>query len=219
MTKSMKSREIRPARAPIAERLIDVAEELFGVYGLDAVSLRQVSAAAGSANNYAVQYHFGDLPGLIRAILETRMPDIERKRAQMLARLKSDGRLSETRALMDILYLPLIEHQNTRGDRNYARLILALQNAPSGLDHARDTFHLMPIAEHVVDLIAANHFNIPPPLLGERHRLVAIMVLSSLFNRCPPFEDRHDKALVRNVLDMATSALLAPIAPAMRKIV
>lgn len=219
MAKATKSNESRQAGAAIAERLIDVAEELFGLYGLDAVSLRQISAAAGSANNYAVQYHFGDLPGLVRAILETRMPDVERKRAQMLARIKAGGLIGETRALMDILYRPLIEHENRRGQRNYARLVLALQSAPSGFDYARDTFHLMPIAEHVMDLIARNHPKIPAPLLSERQRLISIMVLTSIFNRHAPFEDRHDAALIENVLDMGTAALLAPVARSMRNLI
>jgi len=47
---------------------------LFGERGSDGVSLRQISSAAGTANNYAVQYHFGDLLRLIRAITKKRMP-------------------------------------------------------------------------------------------------------------------------------------------------
>lgn len=200
---------------PLDARLVEAAENLFGVNGLEAVSLRQISLAAGTGNNFAVQYHFGDQDGLIRAILEKRMPEVERRRAQYLARVKADGRLDETRALMDVLYRPVFESQNSRGERAFARFVLALQNS---LAHSEsEAFEYMPVAEHVVGLIERLHPDIPPALLLERQRLVSIMALTSIVNRRPPFTDRHDEALILNVLDMATAALTAPVARAIRK--
>jgi len=53
----------------VPDRLIEAAEALYGRHGLEGVSLRQISFSAGTGNNYAVQYHFGGVAGLIRAIL------------------------------------------------------------------------------------------------------------------------------------------------------
>ena len=50
------------------------AERLFALHGIDGVSLRQIAAEAGSANNSAVHYHFGSKTGLIAAIFRTGSP-------------------------------------------------------------------------------------------------------------------------------------------------
>jgi AcrR family transcriptional regulator len=198
-----------------ADRLIDAAEALYGQYGLDGVSLRQISVAAGNGNNNAVQYHFGDAAGLIRAITEKRLPELELMRAHRLAKVKEEGRLGDSRALMDILYRPLFEHVNAEGERAYARFNLALISSPSGLKYAIDSFQLMPISDHVLDLLRQANPGLPWPLIRERQRLIALMVLSSLFSRRPPYAlPEHDEALIEDALDMATAAVTAPLAPA-----
>ena len=210
----MRARTRAQEDTSVADRLIEAAEALYGEHGLDGVSLRQISLAAGTGNNYAVQYHFGDAAGLIRAVLEQRMPDVERRRAQHLAKAKEQGRLSDTRALMDVLYLPLLEYVDRAGERSYARFVLALMSAPAGVEQRASAFHLMPIAEHVVDLIAQANPAIPPALLLERQRQVSFMVLTSVFNRREPWQDKRlDAALILDALDMATAALVAPAAP------
>ncbi|CAN7304245.1 TetR/AcrR family transcriptional regulator [Phenylobacterium sp. LjRoot225] len=214
----MTQRESRRADASAADRLIDAAEALYGEQGLAGVSLRQISVAAGSGNNYAVQYHFGDVAGLIRAILERRTPELERQRAQLLAEVKAQDRLSDSRVLMNVLYRPLIEYVDARGERTYARFLLALHSSPTGMQHASDMFRLTPIADQVHDLLHLANPEIPPPLIRERQRLIAIMVLTSIFNRYAPYQAaRFDTALIDNALEMATAAITAPLSPAVQE--
>jgi AcrR family transcriptional regulator len=52
------------------EQIVLAAERLFAERGLDGVSLREIGAAVGNANNSAVQYHFGSKDQLVRAIFE-----------------------------------------------------------------------------------------------------------------------------------------------------
>jgi AcrR family transcriptional regulator len=206
------------ADTPVADRLIEAAEALYGRHGLEGVSLRQISIAAGTGNNYAVQYHFGDIAGLIRAILMKRIPEIELKMARVLAKTKAQGRLAETRALVEVLFRPLFEHVNDRGDRAHARFVLALLSSPAGAQHFIGLLNLMPIADHVFDLLNASKPDIPPQFLRERQRLITIMVLTSVFNRHTPFnEDEFDAALIDNALDMANAALTAPIGDGVRE--
>ena len=47
------------------DRLIDAAVQLYGDRSIDAVSLREISAAAGQKNPNALQYHFGDRDGCL----------------------------------------------------------------------------------------------------------------------------------------------------------
>jgi AcrR family transcriptional regulator len=205
------------ADTPVADRLIEAAEALYGRHGLEGVSLRQISIAAGTGNNYAVQYHFGDIAGLIRAILMKRIPEIELKMARILAKTKAQGRLAETRALVEVLFRPLFEHVDSRGDRAHARFVLALLSSPEGAQHFIGLLNQMPIADHVFDLLNASNPDIPPRFLRERQRLITIMVLTSVFNRHAPYnEDEFDAALIDNALDMANAALTAPIGDGVR---
>jgi AcrR family transcriptional regulator len=206
------------ASASVADRLIQAAEALYGRHGLEGVSLRQISIAAGTGNHYAVQYHFGDVAGLIRAILAKRMPEIEARVARLLVKTKAEGRLCDTRALMELLFRPLIEHLDSRGERALARFVLAALSSPAGAQYFRGLLELMPITDHVFDLLNAANPEIPPAFLRERQRLITIMVLTSIFNRHAPYhEHEFDTALIDNALDMASVALTAPIREGVRE--
>jgi len=203
----------------LADRLIDAAEQLYAKHGVAGASLRQISVEAGSANNFAVQYHFGDAAGLIRAVLEKRMPEIERRRAALLAKAKAAGQLGDLRTLNDVLYRPLIEHTDPDGERWFGRFVLALFSTPGGLTNAEGTEQLAPVSAHILDLQGAAAPTVPAPLLRERHRLIATMILTSVFNRREPLGDAFDAALIDNVLDMATAALSAPVSKSVRAMV
>ena len=195
-----------------AELLVDTAERLIGDLGLDAVSLRQISRAAGQGNNYAVQYHFGDLAGLIRAIHDRRLPEVERRRAALLAELRGQGRLADTRALTEVLYLPLIELRAADGERRFARFILAMLSLPDVERFGEGLVDLMPSAMEALEMLRGLHPAMSMELILERQRLIAIMVLTSLFNRRPPFGlPESDAAAVENALAMASAALAAPV--------
>lgn len=58
------------APAVTSERLIHVAMRLFGEHGIDRVSLKEISDAAGNRNKSAVGYHFASKQGLIDALLQ-----------------------------------------------------------------------------------------------------------------------------------------------------
>ncbi len=66
------------------------AERLFAEHGVDGVSLRQIAAAAGSANSSVVHYHFGSKEHLIRAVLEYRLPRLHARRSLLIAERRPD---------------------------------------------------------------------------------------------------------------------------------
>jgi AcrR family transcriptional regulator len=92
--------------AATRERIILVAERLFAEFGIDAMSLREVAEAAGQRNNVAIQYHFGDRDGLIRAIIAYRATATGQKRAEMLVDLLTRGREPDVRQLVAAIVLP-----------------------------------------------------------------------------------------------------------------
>jgi TetR/AcrR family transcriptional regulator, regulator of cefoperazone and chloramphenicol sensitivity len=115
----------RPAdKGNARARMLDAAERLFAEYGIDGVSLRQIGAATGQANNSAVQYHFGDKAGLVREIIARRVAALEPRRQALFDQATAAGRLGEIRTLLAILFLPIAEAVDAGGRHVYAQFML-----------------------------------------------------------------------------------------------
>ena len=119
-----------PNRAEDAEprldsrtRMIVVGEALFAKDGIDGVSLRQVAAKAGQKNHHAVQYHFNSREGLVQAIFDYRMEQMDRHRLDMLQAAEKDGRLENPRTIADIIFVPQLEVISELGDFSYANFL------------------------------------------------------------------------------------------------
>lgn len=104
-------------------KMMRVAEELFARDGINEVSLRTIASAAGQLNVAAVQYHFGGRDGLLRAIFECRVREMEVTRKANLARLGGLRSISD-RDLLGLVYEPYLDLTNEAGDHCYARLLL-----------------------------------------------------------------------------------------------
>jgi len=89
--------------------LIDNAERLFAEHGIEAVSLRDVSKAAGQRKHSAAQYHFGDRAGLVAAVYEARMGTINARRAEHVRELRAEGRERDLDALVAAIVVPLVD--------------------------------------------------------------------------------------------------------------
>ena len=105
-----------------ARRIVEVAERLFALHGIDGVSLRQIAAAAGTANNSAVNYHFGSKEGLISAIFQYRLPQLMSERRMLAARSDPD----DLRSRFEAYYLPVL-HIAEATDNHYVSFVEQLQ--------------------------------------------------------------------------------------------
>lgn len=79
----------RPGAAETRERLLDAAEELFSMHGIDGTSVRSLTKRAG-VNLAAVSYHFGSKDGLLDAVLERRVAPINARRLAALDALEAE---------------------------------------------------------------------------------------------------------------------------------
>ena len=142
----------RPKRAEprrgTDQALIEAAEQLFAEHGIEAASLRQIATAAGSANSFAVQYHFGGRDELVTAIFEHRLGQMERRRVEMLAEL--DPARRDLRALLDISWRPLVEQVDARGRHSYAAFLMSLRRSQRGLDRRLAAAGLAPVMGAVI---------------------------------------------------------------------
>ena len=74
------------------DRLIRTAERLLAEHGIDGVSLREITRESGARNVRAIQYHFTDRGGLIRAVLGRHTADVDVARGELLDRWEADDR-------------------------------------------------------------------------------------------------------------------------------
>lgn len=105
--------------------LILAAEVLFARDGIESASLREIAAQAGQRNHHAVQYHFGSRDSLVQAIFDYRMNQMEGARGTMLAAVEKADRLSDLRAITEIIFRPQIELIDEFGDHSYAGFLTA----------------------------------------------------------------------------------------------
>lgn len=104
-------------------KLLLVGEALFAKEGIDGVSLRQIAAKAGQGNHHAVQYHFGSREGIVQAIFDYRMEQMDRHRVEMLLEAESLGKLHDHRMIADIIFLPQLAVISDLRDFSYANFL------------------------------------------------------------------------------------------------
>jgi AcrR family transcriptional regulator len=116
--------------APTADRLISAAEQLFALHGIEGISLREINRAAGARNGSALQYHFRDRNGLLKAVMAKHHRDVEARRHAMLDAYEADGR-DDVRALAGALVRPLAAKlADEDGGVEYLQILADLINRP-----------------------------------------------------------------------------------------
>lgn len=103
-----------------ALKLLLSAEKLFGEQGIAAVSLRQVVSAAGQANSSAVQHHFGSKEGLLQAVFDMRLPELDEGRMQILETVKDQAGHIAISQLLKAMFLPVIESMDETVQQSFA---------------------------------------------------------------------------------------------------
>lgn len=96
-------------RVTTTDLLITTAERLIAQHGVAGVSLRQIAAEAGQRNSGVIQYHFGDLDTLLDAIISRRVPQVNRRRQEILDEVDAAGRGNELRGMVEAIVRPYAE--------------------------------------------------------------------------------------------------------------
>lgn len=114
------------------DRLISAAEELFAARGIEGVSLREITRVAGQRNNSALQYHFGDRAGLLRAVVDKHRSDTEPSRHALLDEYEADGS-ADLHLLSVALVEPLVAKlADPDGGRAYLQINAEVFTRPTG---------------------------------------------------------------------------------------
>lgn len=110
--------------------LMRAAEELFAEKSVSAVSLREVTAAAGQRNVSAVVYHFGSKVELLECVLERHSDPMQRMFLERLEQMERDPTVT-LRSLVEMLVTPLAAKlDDPDGGRRYLALCAQLAASP-----------------------------------------------------------------------------------------
>lgn len=194
-------------------RLVDTAERLFAEHGVDGVSLREINRESGARNAVAIQYHFTDRAGVVRAILDRHMPDVEARRHAVLDRYEADG-VADLRALAGALVRPLAAE--LADGREFLQILADLLNRPRPtIDPAalEDPTNSLYRWRALVDPLLA-------PAAAELHRRFTAVVYTAveLGRRARSEPHGDDRLFVSHLVDVVAAILAAPVSEETRRL-
>lgn len=99
--------------------LVRAAERLIAERGLGAVSVKDITAAAGARNPSAVHYHFGTLEELIKEVFAETFNSIEADRLRRFALLETQSPEAPLFALLEAAIAPWLDICLNEGGREY----------------------------------------------------------------------------------------------------
>lgn len=202
------------------ERIITAAEQLFAERGIDAVSLREINRAAGAKSAVAVQYHFDDRAGVLRAILDKHRTAVDTARHAVLDHLEAEGSIG-LRDMAAALVRPLAAKlSDPDGGPAYLQINAELVHEARPLvdptggaardDRIRNSLHRWRAAvEPLLD-----------PQAVELHRRFAAIRFSAveLGRRAATAPHRDDRLFVEQLLDLTCGLLAAPLSEETRRL-
>ena len=157
------------------EYLLNAAEELFALEGIDAVSNRRIAEHAGNANHSAVKYHFGGREELLRAITARGRNSVAERRSALQAELGDEPSL---RAVITVGILPWVDYLDSLPVPSWRARFLAQASASPALGNIIGEFVLD--AHDFVDLLRDDIPElqpIPRAIVDARSRILAQLIL------------------------------------------
>lgn len=196
-------------------RLVEAAERLFAEHGVDGVSLREINRAAGARNAMAIQYHFTDRAGIVRAVLDRHRPDVEARRHALLDQYEAEGR-SDLRALAAALVRPLAAELAHDGGRQFLQIQADLLNRPRpafDLAEAGDPGGSLPRWRALVEPFLERE-------AADLHRRFTAIVYTAveLGRRARSGPHTDDRLFVSSLVDVVAAILAAPVSDETRRL-
>lgn len=195
------------------DKLIIHGQRLFADQGVFRVPLRLVVEQAGQKNSSALHYHFGGREGLLNAIIERHNELIEAERAEMLVRLRADGRTNDVAAIIQAIVLPFARKLNTADGREFLRIVAQLSDMFDSWQLV--TPNTPPQVQAAFFMLSAALDQLPPPMRHERVTTFLMFVSATLALRARQIElarpvQVSTDAFITNLIDMSVGALRAP---------
>jgi AcrR family transcriptional regulator len=202
-------RRSKREKATTSEALVEAAEQLFAELGVEGTPLRRIAIAAGSANNFAVQYHFGSRDELVEAIFNHRLPALEVRRAELLKKLR-DPR--DVRSILELICRPLFEQHDANGRHTHASFMSQLRHSSGGLLRRVIFAEKAPVTDIVLSRLRESLAHLSEREFLQRTSLALGIVLDALQNldrRATGFEDEEET--LQLVLTLLEGLMTVPV--------
>lgn len=186
------------------ERLLKTAKQLFAERGVDGVSLREIVREAGVKHATAVQYHFGDKEGLIRAILSTHKAQVATRRDAMMDSYEADPEAANARSLGAILVRPIASELETTEGRDFLQIYAQLLQRPKEWFDEIDPGFIR--WRHAVEQFL-------PPGAADLHTRYSATIFAhmELARRARQQNRGDDRLFVSRIIDLVASIIQAPL--------
>ncbi|HEV7193595.1 MAG TPA: TetR family transcriptional regulator [Jatrophihabitantaceae bacterium] len=197
---------------PTKEKLITAGEHLFAREGIDGAHTRDIVTRAGQANDSAIHYHFGSRQGLLSAILDKHVQEMEAERQLAVSRAGTRPRIA---TVVGAIVEPVADKLRTEDGRNFLRIIAQLAGVTRTGTAEAAPLRGTALAAQLATLETACRSRLPTAIADERIRSMITMLTASLADRAQRIESGrrlqldHD-AYVANLVDMLAAALRAP---------
>ncbi|MFI5718844.1 TetR/AcrR family transcriptional regulator [Nocardia sp. NPDC051750] len=165
------------------DAILIAAERLFAELGVNAVSNRQVSEAAGQGNNAAVGYHFGTKADLVLAIVRKHQAHTERLCRERVARVRASAS-PQVRDWVECLVRPVTEHLGSLGHPTwYARFVAQLMADPAYRRPLTDESLSSRALRCVIEGLQVSMGHLPADLRRERNIMASLLIVHSCAER------------------------------------
>ena len=188
------------------QKLVGAARELFAESGIEGTSMREISRVAGQGNTSALQYHFGDRLGLLRAVLAPHQVRVDAGRASLLDDIES-RKEATIREMAGALVRPSAAMLAQEGGKAYLRIMAEIWRDPRRFKHAGSN------AENGLKRWREATKQIMPDFTSPLHRRFAAIQLSfNELGRRAATRRRHDHRLfISDLIDLTGGILAAPV--------
>ncbi|MBU3067299.1 TetR/AcrR family transcriptional regulator [Nocardia sp. NEAU-G5] len=192
------------------------ALRMFAERGIDAVSMRELTAAAGQRNKSAAQYHYGSKEQLVREIFEQHTGAVNQRRWELLGDLGYDTRKLSVPELAEALILPLAELAQPPAG-HYLRFLAQVSTPPWVYALTQADPGVTSSIQYVLSTLATRLDRISQQIVRTRLSLSMVLAVQALagFEHAAPRDDPADRTRARlfsaNLVDATVGILTAPV--------
>ncbi|QDX82683.1 hypothetical protein B9N43_16435 [Denitratisoma sp. DHT3] len=212
-----KPKTSKTVKGEARELILRAAQELIAIHGVDGVSTRSINQAAGVSASI-LHYHFGNLEGVVEALLQQHMQPLMEERKKILLQLQQQPDVT-VRAIVDAIVVPLARKLIEEGKTglNYVRLLARLYSDHNPVLSRVSNQYVGQNRGIVFQLLCRALPHLPPDALEWRifpmaHGLLQTLADPDLFATCAEGREgeRQKWDRIENLVDFLCGGLAAP---------
>lgn len=192
-------------------RLLDAAESILSSKSADSITFREICTAAEVSNKYAVQYHFGDLNGIITSIFLRHTSFLEERRSELFGLCQKDA--ANLIAILNCLYRPICEIVDKNGRLTFARFLRGIIYFDFGSVRRRSTLDASPFTIFLVDCARELLTELDDCKFIQRMEIATVVFLTTVLDEPVEKSPSALDAAISEGLNLSEAILRAPLVP------